>query len=66
MCINPAVFGSIDALKSRSDDYVGKIKQCKPRPGHSVRVPGEAGYKSLQQGCEEIEVLSNHWLCSNQ
>ncbi|WP_432474708.1 Ldh family oxidoreductase [Amphritea sp. HPY] len=61
MCINPAVFGSIDAMKQRSDAYVDQIKGCKPRPGHSVRVPGESGYKSLQQGDDQIEVLTNHW-----
>ena len=61
MCINPAVFGSLEQAKQRSDDYVGEIKRTSPKPGESVRVPGEAGYNSLQQGKEMVEVQSCHW-----
>ncbi len=61
LCINPALFGSIDAVKQRSDDYVAKIKACKPRPGQRVRVPGEAGFASPQQDLSQVEVMANHW-----
>ncbi len=61
MCINPAVFGSLGAAKQRSDDYVSAIKKTKPIPGSSVRVPGEAGYKSLHQAKETVEVQDGHW-----
>ena len=61
LCINPAVFGPLAAVQARSDAYVGQIKGCKPRPGHSVRIPGEAGYNSLQQDSDQVEVLTNHW-----
>jgi LDH2 family malate/lactate/ureidoglycolate dehydrogenase len=61
LCINPAKFGSIDAVKERSDDYVSALSNCPPRPGHSVRIPGSKGYEFLQQGSEKVEVLSNHW-----
>ena len=61
LCINPAMFGSIDAVKERSDAYVQKLANCPPRPGHSVRIPGSRGYEFLQQGAETVEVLSNHW-----
>jgi LDH2 family malate/lactate/ureidoglycolate dehydrogenase len=61
LCINPARFGAIDAVKQRSDDYVRKIREVKPRPGHMVRVPGEAGYRSLVDNETEVDVLENHW-----
>lgn len=61
MCINPSVFGSLDAVKQRSDDYVESIETCPPRPGHSVRVPGSKGYKFIQQNDEIVEVMTNHW-----
>ncbi len=61
MCINPAVFGSLAAAKQRSDDYVGAIKNTKPIPGGSVRVPGEAGHKNLHQAKEMVEVQDCHW-----
>jgi len=61
LCINPAIFGSIDAVKARSDSYVAAIEDCPPRPGHSVRVPGSAGYKFLQENAQMVDVLTNHW-----
>jgi len=61
LCINPAIFGSIDAVKARSDSYVAAIEDCPPRPGHSVRVPGSAGYKFLQGNAQMVDVLTNHW-----
>lgn len=61
ICINPAKFGSLDAAKQRSDDYISAIENCPPRPGHSVRIPGAQGYAFIQQGSETIEVLNNHW-----
>lgn len=61
ICINPAKFGSLDAVKARSDSYISAIENCPPRPGHSVRVPGSKGYQFLQQDKTEVEVLTNHW-----
>jgi LDH2 family malate/lactate/ureidoglycolate dehydrogenase len=61
LCIDPAKFGSIDAVKARSDAYVSAIEECPPRPGHSVRVPGSKGYQFLQADKQEVEVLKNHW-----
>lgn len=61
LCINPAVFGSIDAVKARSDSYMSAIENCPPRPGHSVRTPGSAGYKFLQENAQMVDVLTNHW-----
>jgi LDH2 family malate/lactate/ureidoglycolate dehydrogenase len=61
LCINPAKFGSIDAVKARSDAYISAIEKCPPRPGHSVRVPGSRGYQFLQENAETVDVLTNHW-----
>ncbi len=61
ICINPAKFGSLDAVKVRSDSYISAIENCPPRPGHSVRVPGSKGYSFLKEGKSEVEVLTNHW-----
>ena len=61
LCINPATFGSIDAVKARSDAYISAIESCPPRPGHSVRVPGSGGYRFLQENAEMVDVLTNHW-----
>ena len=33
MCINPAKFGPIDAVKARSDAFAASIESCPPRPG---------------------------------
>ena len=61
LAINPAVFGSIDAVKAKSDSFIGKVKAVKPRPGQRVRIPGETGYRSLSEGAENVEVLETHW-----
>ena len=61
LCINPAKFGSIDAVKARSDAYVDAIQNCPPRPNQSVRVPGSVGYQRLIENTAEVDVLTNHW-----
>lgn len=61
ICINPARFGPIDKVKERSDRYINRLKNSKPRPGHRIRIPGETGYNSIKQQAEDVEVLSNHW-----
>jgi L-2-hydroxycarboxylate dehydrogenase (NAD+) len=61
LCINPGVFGSIDNCKARSDAYIKAIENCPPRPGHHVRTPGSAGYRSIQEDQQMVDVLSNHW-----
>lgn len=61
LCIDPSKFGPIDAVKARSDSYVGAIEDCPPRPGHTVRVPGSRGYRFLQDDADTVNVLRNHW-----
>ena len=65
LCINPAVFGPIDAVKARSDDFVGALRKSRTRPGQRIRVPGETAYEKLAQDAfqenDTVEVLSNHW-----
>lgn len=61
LCIDPAKFGSIDAVKARSDAYIESLESCPPRPGHVVRVPGSKGFEVLQNDTGTVEVLTNHW-----
>jgi LDH2 family malate/lactate/ureidoglycolate dehydrogenase len=61
LCINPAVFGSIDAVKGRADSFVSDIRNCRPRPDQRIRIPGETAYKNLRENNETVEVLTNHW-----
>jgi len=61
LCIDPAKFGALDAMKARSDAYVEAIEDTPPRPGHSVRVPGSKGYQALQQHEHMVDVLAHHW-----
>ena len=61
LCINPSVFGAIDAVKTRSDAYINKIRNVRPRPGQRVRIPGEDGYRSLTHNESTVRVLENHW-----
>ena len=61
LCINPGVFGPIDAVKAKSDDFVSTLRQSKTRPGHRIRIPGETAYNNLAENNQTIEVLTNHW-----
>jgi len=61
MCINPAVFGPIEALKAKSDEFVNTVRNAKPRPGHEVRIPGATAYNNLSTAAATVEVLANHW-----
>ena len=61
LCINPAVFGPLDAVKARADSFVGDVRNCKPRPGQRIRIPGETAYNNIKNNNESIEVLTNHW-----
>ena len=61
LCINPAVFGPIEAVKARSDDFVRAIKNSKARPGHKIRLPSENAHTNVKQNNDDIEVLTNHW-----
>ena len=61
LCIDPAKFGSIDAVRGRSDDYVEAIESTPARPGQSVRVPGVNAYQALQSDAREVDVLAHHW-----
>ncbi len=61
LCIDPSHFGPLENVLKRSDDFIEAIKQVQPRPGHTVRIPGESGYQSLQEDNSQVEVLDNHW-----
>jgi LDH2 family malate/lactate/ureidoglycolate dehydrogenase len=61
LCINPAVFGSIENVKARSDDYISAIENCEPRPGQTVRVPGAKGYQFLRGNAQMVDVFTHHW-----
>jgi L-2-hydroxycarboxylate dehydrogenase (NAD+) len=61
MAFDPSVFGPIDNVKAKADDFASIIKNTKPRPGKSVRMPGAKGYKTLMSGNTEVLVLENHW-----
>lgn len=58
LCIDPAHFGSIEDVKKRSDRLVRAVRSATPRPGHTVRLPGEQRYRSNPK---EVRVLTNHW-----
>ena len=61
MCINPAVFGPIEAVKAKSDDFINTVRQSKPRPDQRIRIPGETAHENLSQSATTVEVLINHW-----
>lgn len=61
MAINPAVFGPMAAMLARSDEFVRDVRSVKPRPGQTVRLPGEQGYQSLSQHQTTVDVLESHW-----
>ncbi len=61
ICINPAVFGPIAAVKERSDAFVRAVKECPTRPDQRIRIPGETAYNNLQADNDEVDVLVNHW-----
>ena len=61
ICINPAAFGPIAAVKARSDDFIAAVKSTETRPGQRIRIPGETAFNNLQQGNNMVDVLVNHW-----
>lgn len=61
IAINPETFGPMAAMLQRGDDFVREVREVKPRPGHSVRLPGETGFQSLKEGADSIDVLESHW-----
>lgn len=62
LCIDPSVFGSIGEVKAKSDRYAKAIEDTKPLPGsRGCRMPGTAGWKSLNSDAEEVKVLASHW-----
>lgn len=61
MCIDPAVFGPIEAVLKKSDDFVQTVRDSKPRPGQRIRIPGETAYENLREQATTVEVLNNHW-----
>jgi L-2-hydroxycarboxylate dehydrogenase (NAD+) len=62
ICIDPSKFGPIAEVKAKSDRFARAIQDTKPLPGsRGCRMPGAAGWKSLNSGAEEVEVLASHW-----
>ena len=61
MAIDPAVFGPIDAVKEKSDQFIDAVRSVKNRPGESIRIPGEKGYHSIEERHDDVEVLETHW-----
>ena len=61
LCINPGVFGPIDAAKTRSDDFIESVKNGRAKPGERIRIPGETAYNNLMNNTKTVEVLANHW-----
>jgi len=61
MAIDPAVFGPIDAVKAKSDQFIDAVRSVKNRPGESIRIPGEKGYRSIEERYDDVEVLETHW-----
>ncbi len=61
MAINPAAFGDIKDVKVKADKFVKKLKDSNTRPGKSIRVPSENGYKKLISHAEEVDVLDNYF-----
>jgi L-2-hydroxycarboxylate dehydrogenase (NAD+) len=62
LCIDPSHFGSIEEVKAKSDRFAQAIQNTKPLPGsRGCRMPGTGGWKSLNSGAEEVEVLASHW-----
>jgi L-2-hydroxycarboxylate dehydrogenase (NAD+) len=61
ICIDPAVFGPIAAVKARSDEFISAIKATETRPGQRIRIPGETAFKNLEKGENLVDVLVNNW-----
>lgn len=61
IAINPAAFGDIKDVKIKADKFVESIKNSKPRPNYSIRVPSEGGYRKLVDLAEDVDVLDNYY-----
>ena len=61
IAIDPSVFGPFGEFLRKTDDFVATVKSTPPRPGHSVRMPGEPGFNRLRAEHTHIEVLEHHW-----
>ena len=61
IAIDPSVFGPFGEFLRKTDDFVAAVKSTLPRPGHSVRMPGEPGFNRLQTEHARVEVLEHHW-----
>ena len=62
LCIDPAKFGPLAAMKAKSDRYAEAIEKTKPLPGRTApRMPGARGWSSINSGEEFVEVLASHW-----
>jgi len=61
IAIDPSIFGPFGEFLRKTDDFVAAVKSTTPRPGHSVRMPGEPGFNRLRAEHTHIEVLEHHW-----
>jgi LDH2 family malate/lactate/ureidoglycolate dehydrogenase len=61
IAIDPAVFGPFGEFLRKTDDFVAAVKSTPPRPGQSVRMPGEPGFNRLQTQHTHVDVLEHHW-----
>ena len=61
IAINPSAFGDIKDVKVKADEFVRKLKESAPRPGKSIRMPSESGYKKLVSLADEVDVLDNYF-----
>ena len=45
----------------KADEFVRKLKESATRPGKSIRMPSENGYKKLVSKADEVDVLDNYF-----
>lgn len=59
--INPALFGDINELKSKSDKLARTCKGAKHLPGvDEIFMPGERGHRIKKSG-EDVKIQRSHW-----
>jgi LDH2 family malate/lactate/ureidoglycolate dehydrogenase len=62
LCIDPSKFGPLGEVLAKSDRFAEAIEKTPSLPGgRGCRMPGTGGWKSLNSGAEEVEVLESHW-----
>jgi L-2-hydroxycarboxylate dehydrogenase (NAD+) len=62
LCIDPSKFGPLGDVIAKSDRFAQAIEDTPARPGQRPpRMPGAAGYQSLNSNAEDVKVLDSHW-----